>query len=820
MPNTKSNDVKTGTPLAQKRARWKNSTATGLCIAAAGFLATAQADAQTNRITDPTCGDLVYLTPAQMKEMSADEYHTYVMRSSEFGLCRWEETSREPSHYRPAGDSAFYQHLLRVLGENHELFKTRKPFLTYEQHTRLLGARFRDPKWRSIGTYALLGDQIASWDRCQPNCSKPYLLEQLESQGKNPKAEMARIANTRVDALPPWFTIGKVEISTDGTNNRRRSEMSIDQQTAERAYQNALETRNLRKRELDQAKDTHRQKVQELRKVPDDIAKRITQIESGGRPDPDAVRETRQWLELDGRIERLYDRREEIDKAIENLAVNYPASDQFAQRRIRALQQEHTELDATEESLTERRDALNAPQLTAAQRAELAELKDKLDLEKRHARRAIRYENERLDRAQQLFDGAQEDLDEAEEAKMAVRDRQADWRPTRTARVVKVRTEHADLDIADEGTGEVIESLNKRIRQLRRTQSRLKDQRKAARERVKELAAIADEKSTTLGRRGGYSVFLQAGLEIGFAAADLWESGTKGGAAGVLLKGIQTFTQNAIFPPSYYDADKGRLADYMSRSSRAGDYHYADVDTVSGLGKKFGKEFVKVVMKSPHSALAKRLNQQVTQNTFKALSESYLKSGGTNHSLIQSMIDNRKQLNEITKELADRTGKNGARELAKHGWEDFKKGLKKSFGKEVAKNLIAKLVEGRAFDDYMYAQVDLADAVFRMQHVGSLYWANEDELSMLRDLRDNFEERYRPGEGTLVNRNEPFFAEADYSVELIFEEGARASRINAKVSLGGIELTRAGSLAFWKIPASARFTKTMPAQLKLEIVFQ
>lgn len=236
------------------------------------------------------------------------------------------------------------------------------------------------------------------------------------------------------------------------------------------------------------------------------------------------------------------------------------------------------------------------------------------------------------------------------------------------------------------------------------------------------------------------------------------------------------------------------------------------------LSKQFYSMPFKRVLTSLEASAAK-VGAESGRATFMDAAAS-LSSAETSR-MVEAVWKYEENLATATKELAEMTGKAGKAAFVKSAAVSFGKDILKGIGKEVAKKGMAEIIEGGFLEDYMLAQMDLAQAVAKMRHAGSLYWANHDAVTVLEAMLDGLERRQAEITNLVDERNEPFYVDGGYRIELQIadEEQVDVSRLGAELSLGGVPLKRVvgtGTL-IWSVPPRAedRFGHDQPERLPL-----
>lgn len=504
--------------------------------------------------------------------MTPEAYRAALLKSVEAASCHWTRFEPAQPRHAPPGADDFWKGLKATMAANMRLISSRLSVPILAEFS----ARFQKPAyltaWKDVITYVQLTRDIQNEDTCagpkiDGYCVHNTVLTLLESNGKDGRAEAERLTATRVPAYDPWFVLGKVTVEVDGTRDSALSGLGADRMLAQEAYERAQAIVTDCIAALDRARAHRDERREALYALPRELAAEIDRIETQGSAAPGPRAPEAERRALDARIDRLYDRREKIGRALDSLHGEYPADNAFAGARIAVLNAELAEMDTREAALDDRMQALpqtrRAPATQAAGRSERPPQRRDRGGRQRPADRGCHRRTVRTD-----LRNARTAQDAAEDALMALDDRIARHRPVRIARVIAIRTEDTEIRIADPATPDLLAGLNETIQALRKQSPTLEQQREAARVAMIAPAARADAASKALADAGLESLLAQVRVEFAFSAHDIRNAAATGGPGAALVEGGQQFLNTALYPPGYTDQDQGRLTDYMDAALR------------------------------------------------------------------------------------------------------------------------------------------------------------------------------------------------------------------------------------------------------------
>lgn len=781
---------------------------------------------------NPECSSFP-ATPANFAELPPEEQRSYAAKLADYQICAYKKLRDAPQRTHSAGDAELYGSVIGFFTDYKKLMTTRENFPYEAFQTRFQQTQDRQ-FYADLLTYSNLASEIYVEDQCRAklgtdDCTKSGAYAKLKEEGKDPRAVFEALGERlRMGKVPVWFVIGKVIID-DSARSDRAFELQQNLRQTKQAYDNAMETLELRKSQLAKAEENHSKKVAEYQEKPQVLKQQIDRIRAPHRPDAVEVRATQSHANWENRIIAADRRIEEIERAVKNLFENSTAEDTFSRDRIRALQTELEQVNTSRDQANAEIDNLLLPKLPAEVQQQVDDLTDELELEENTARRRTAFEDSRLGSAQNLWEDAKKDVARREGPYMAADAAMRNFRKEGDLAVKGVTSQDADIRLTGAVQLERIEELNRRVSNLESAQLRATILRKDARRKMLAAGAEADRANEYLLSAGNWSIAAQTMVEIADSAWSLHKA-TSGGPTTVFAETGRQILSNLMFPVSYNDAKGGKLEDYFKRRDAGADYGVSDTLAADKLGysafKTAAKQFLfaptKAVMDLEKIQFLKAARDGAIEAAEKQVTEEIESTGFANVTKAFKPADDIiKKLAETEKKFADSTVRNGWKEFGKAQGLSFLKSLFKSAGKGAIKKEIADFMEQPFFDAYMKAQVDLSKTVENFRDAGDIYWELETKLTQARGLRDAALEAFDPTTGQFEDKNEPFFADPNYAFTLSLAEG-NARDFDAEITLGGVALRRdSGSTTQrWVLPQASAERLTVDNPEKLDLVIK
>ncbi|MEZ0325558.1 MAG: hypothetical protein ACAH95_06610 [Fimbriimonas sp.] len=334
------------------------------------------------------------------------------------------------------------------------------------------------------------------------------------------------------------------------------------------------------------------------------------------------------------------------------------------------------------------------------------------------------------------------------------------------------------------------------------------DKRRTKRQEMLEWSEEVTRKSQALAASQWGSMMAQFGVEVVFAAADLAKA-AKEGPAGVLAEASKKLVENALFGVSY--ADPNNLIPESDTF----------LDTASDLlpdgwaTKDSGKRLVKsgITGYSTSYALSSYLASQARQDyegvaqrmarlTWMDDEAVFVAANRRNFQVAPLLAEHKKALVEAEKNLAKMgTWKN----YLKKGGSSFFVGKIKDLTKGAAKQALANMIEGEAWQDHKAAELEYRSRVLLLYQASNMYWKSHDALEHLRSLRRSLLDQYDPGSSMKVSNRGSLADDEDLMIELS-DRGSDAHRpSNREVDLffGDVKAERlSGGRLIFKVTAA------------------
>lgn len=766
-------------------------------------------------------------------EGSHAEKLEFAIASLRLSLCTFETVTDPNRRYKPPGHDALVQSTLEAYNADLDLLISRLSFPAIAEYRAAYGRVDRDKHAGYWADYLAATEAIYFYDSCDADMGEcaielPITDAVRKRHGMELRPWVNMVAQTlRAKPMPPWFRLGAVSMRYE-PNSVAYLRIKTELDDATRSRDEAM-----------QALDKARAKVTEEHKKRSDILtplriqiekdrRTLFEMDLRRRPDTDEVIKDPSWAAHEDIALRAEKRVRELDKAMPSVFAT-EGDTKAGQKRLREMQDERDAEARTADIAWSERLAMLQPDYTDK------ELEAREQIE-----RDISINQQDHDRRQTIYDGwvheaevkvvaAQVKLDVAFEALTKAQRQMQKWRAgSAIAAVSLIETADARLTPADKDDLEQIQNLmrdlEKEISERETRRSELEAKREKARETMLEAGRVADEMNNRFAASGAASMFIQGAIEAGFSIKDFFKSG-RGGPAAILAEAARQGVGLYLSPPSYYDATTKRLSDYARGHDTPSDWALVDIDSMTSretLIKNLEKNFANLPLKT----LVSSIEQTEMTTDLKTEWRKFKTADGNMWKQLKEIGDTEAELEKVTKELGEMTGRAGAFKAVKSFTVKMGEGIAKSLAKEATKKAVAELLEGHFFDEYMMSQVDLSHAVSRLQHAGGLYWSNEDLLAIARAklsgllLRDL-------GPSLLIDElNDPFYPKEDYRFRLEFARALPEDVQDATISVyvGGMKLLRdQGTTEFiWSMPEDAveRLSRTLPETLPIEIVVQ
>lgn len=692
--------------------------------------------------------------------------------------------------------------------------------------------------WNNWGDYAIFRNLSSALSHeftgdKDANEYLSFLRENGSSKGLDARTEAARLAKELRFPLPrPWFSIGNLTItrgSSDATGLRLR--MALD--TAADAYGASLADLSMAREQLSLALKARSAALDPLQAEQQIRQRDLSALLRAHAEDPKSVRAGKAYQDLTAIVERSEKRILELNRATTHL-FRERGDSSIGETRIRALQDEREAEELKAELARQDRDLLFAPNLPPGVADKVKVLNREIATARQNIDRRGRIFSTRIEDAQDRIERQSTLLAKAAQARQSARDALAQWMDNlRLLRVTGITTEHATFIEADADEQEKfqahLDALRREIRARKADLHDLNVKRGEARVAMLQAGDAANAANIKLSNTGFASYMAQATIEIGFAAKDLAKA-AEAGPAVFFAEATRQIVLNTAFPPSYYDAASHTLSEYALNQPAPRAAELVDIHehvTVHPAAKNVGKRFAAM----PFNVVLKELEEAALKTRVDAARGSYMWAAvdaapAKQANLLKYVWAQEGKLAEVTQELAEMTGRAGKKAFAAHAAVKFGSDLAKGIAKEAVKKGLAELIEGGALEDYMLAQLELAQAVARFKHAGNLYWANHDALVILEAMLDGLERRQAKIGSLVDTRNDSFYVEEGYRIQVDIAGGSQAdvSGLKGTLTLGGVPLERdeLTTALVWTIPKAALdlFDLDQPERLPLVLTVE
>ena len=655
------------------------------------------------------------------------EQRELAVQLQDYQLCQLEAFAKNPKRRKFPGDEAMIASFRKSIQQNRDLFAKRSSF---PGAAVILERALADKKMQAaaggFATYQDLSRDIYLAETCDVNeCLGEVLLDEYRSQGKDPYADAARFAReARGASLEPWFLLGNLTIkreTNDLTGLRLRQ-----------AFDEAIERHNTLLAELSNVRAALNEVIKTRNGImqPLEADQRVRTNALNGilaqyQIDPAQVRASDAHKGFTARIAKADRRMLQLDKAITHLFATR-GDTQEGQDLIRGLQDEREAVEVKAETARQDREMLFSPDLPLDVAAKVKVMRREVDDGQADINRRKRIYSARTDRAEAKVYSVIAALDKAAEQRNAARKAYGNYTDNlRLMRVIRVTTDHATLV---EATEEEIERFRKHLdgvrREVRARRAALPEldvRRDETRKAMLEAGDRANEANIALRNSGFVSYIAQASIEVAFAAYDLAQA-YKVGPAGFFTEATKQIVMGVAYPPSYYDAGSYTLSEYALGQSAPRSSELVDIDK-NLSGAPAAKTLEKNFRSMPFKVILKALEESAAKSSVGAARDSYISavlSATTSETIQREFLEEawkqEARLGEISKELAKMTGAAGKGKFAAQASLKIGKDLLKGVAKEAAKKGIAEVIEGGYLEDYMLAQLELAQAVVERRH--------------------------------------------------------------------------------------------------------
>lgn len=739
--------------------------------------------------------------------------------------------------FRPAAHEAFFDAFEEFLSIEIDLYKSRLSMPSTSDIQETLQEIGRHGLSKKITDFMDATMIIYEEDKCAQNpifsrdrvfdCPVDLYGTQISQKygmELRPWVEKAAV-ELRSEPLPPWFRLGAVSVRYE-PDSLAHLRLKTALEEAGRARGDAQVELASRRQAASQAKEKRRASLDPLRTQISKALQALASMEQARRPNASAVMASQQWENF-AHIARTAEKRvQELDTAIEHVFAtegDRPAG----QLRLKELQSERDAQSAISEQAWADRTALIEPQYSAEETARRKVLTNAIMIDRADHDRRAKLNKGWISETVAAVQRAQANLENVD-ARLATAQREMqDWYANqKLLNLTRLETKHATLVPAEESEIREmqlhIKSLRAEIERRIAARSELESARRKARKTMLAAGAHADDMNLRLAAAGWGSMLAQATLEVAFVAKDLKDAAALGPQA-MLVVATQNLVGNVIWPPTYYDATSQKLSNYALGHEGPDDWELIDLDP-SVITEKTRAQIEKQWRQMPFKVMLQVLKEDAARAAVDNSWKRYLHTSAGTRGFLHTIGKQELKLAEISQEMLQMTGKAGMRAAAHHFGAKMVEGLAKSLAKEATKKAIAEFFEGHFLEDYMVSQMELGQAVTRFQHAGSLYWVNEDAITVMRAQLSGILLR-NPGPTVLTpEKNAAFFPKASYRFEFTFPDATPKDLAAAEITIiyGGVELERdpGATTPVWRMPENARavFGRDLPEDLPVEIV--
>jgi hypothetical protein len=753
----------------------------------------------------------------------------------EYMLCVAIKESNASNRVRPSADADFMADIIEIRRADLALLKSRLSFPPLEDIREAVVATGRPDQEVKYTHYLFATAELHYLENCEGKLngvcpiSPPMQNVVPQSYGMQVRPWVEKTAKElRLSPMLPWFRLGSVSVryepdSLAHLRIKAALEVAVSDQNAAQKHLTA------RRKVASQAREKRRENLDPIRARVSSAQEELFAMEQARRPNAEAAVASQQWDNYAHMAKVAEKRMGELDARIAHV-FETEGDRPAGQKRIKKMQVERDGESEISEKAWADRAAMLEPDYTVKELVRRKELNDAIKVDQLDHDRRARLHSGWIAEADGAVATAQIVLEQADAALASTQTKMQNWQASYALmKLTRLETKHATLLPAEE---EELKEMQVQILELRQEIDRrvglragMLEGRKKARKEMMDAGAHADAMNIKLDHAGRVSLVAQVAIEVGIVAYDLWDANKKGGPQAMLVVAGQTLASNMIWPPSYVDATRQKISDFAIGQDGPDDWELVNIDP-QAIAERAPGLIEKQWRQMPFKVMLQVLKEDAARAAVDKSWKRYLYTSVDKVGFLRTIGAREIELEKITAEMAQMTGKAGLRAAAKHFSGKLIEGLAKSLAKDGAKKLVAEVVEGHYFEEYMVSQLALGQTVSRLQHAGNLYWTNEDAISVLRAILSGILLR-DPGPTVLTpEKNNPFYAKPDYRFELTFPDATPKdlAGANITVTVGGVKLVRdANSTApVWRMPKNARkaFGPELSEDLPIEILLR
>ena len=317
---------------------------------------------------------------------------------------------------------------------------------------------------------------------------------------------------------------------------------------------------------------------------------------------------------------------------------------------------------------------------------------------------------------------------------------------------------------------------------------------------------IVESAANSLVRWQRASIAAQVGIELVFTGSDILLKFRSGGVTAALGEAYKKIIENLYWPPTYLDAnnlvpDSHDLLD--SLEANAPDARKALEKRLykSGVAGTATSAAVATFVRNEAAGGLQELGQRMIHQSWLDGEEEFLNAVKRNFQVRPLFDAQRANLARAEAKLASSTSFKG---VLKGASISFVSGLVKDYAKHEAKQAIANIFEGDAFQAYAGAQIDYGSTTTLLLRSSNYYWQAADVHAALTALKREILRQYDPVNAMKINAFGDFASNADLIISFS-NRGSDPHHPNAiemDVFFGGVPARRlSGQRLIYSIPA-------------------
>lgn len=302
------------------------------------------------------------------------------------------------------------------------------------------------------------------------------------------------------------------------------------------------------------------------------------------------------------------------------------------------------------------------------------------------------------------------------------------------------------------------------------------------------------------------SIAAQFGIELVFTGSDILLKFRSGGVTAALGEAYKKIIENLYWPPTYLDAnnlvpDGHDLLDSLEANAPAAGKALEKRLYKSAITGTATSAAVAAFVRNEAAGGLQEISRQMIRQSWLDGEEAFLHAVKNNFQVRPLFDAQRANLARAEEKLASSTSFKG---VLKGASISFVTGLVKDYAKHEAKQAIANIFEGDAFQVYAGAQIDYGAAATLLLRSSNYYWQAADLHAALTAVKREILRQYDPVNAMKINPFGGFPTDADLIISFS-NRGSDPHHPNAvemDVFFGGVPARRlSGQRLIYSVPA-------------------